>query len=228
MKVAILGTGMVGRVIATKLRMLNHQVILGTRSVENTLNNEKKDAYGNVSFKEWHLQNSDIELKTFADAAYEAEILFNCTGGGVSLAALEAAGKSNLDGKVLIDLANPLDFSNGMPPTLNPVNTDSLGEQIQRKFPMLKVVKTLNTMNAGLMVDPGKLKGDHNVFICGNDEAAKATAREVLQSMGWKPNLIIDLGDITNARGTEMLLPIWLRLWNALETAEFNFHIQKN
>ncbi len=133
-----------------------------------------------------------------------------------------------LKGKVLLDIANPLDFSNGMPPSLSPVNTDSLGEQIQRRFPNLKVVKSLNTMNTNLMVRPSLLQGDHNVFVCGNDEGAKSQVKEMLKSFGWREELIIDLGDITNSRGTEMLLPIWLRLWGALGTAEFNFYIQRN
>ena len=128
----------------------------------------------------------------------------------------------------MIDIANPLDFSQGMPPSLNPANTDSLGEQIQKRFPEVKVVKTLNTMNAYLMVNPSMVKGEHNVFVCGNDSNSKERTKEILQSFGWKDNQVIDLGDISNSRGTEMLLPIWLRLWNALGTAEFNFHIQKN
>lgn len=221
MKIAILGTGPVGKIIAAKLSQLENQVVLGTRNVESTLANEKS------GFGEWHQKHGEIELRTLAEAAAASSVIFNCTGGGVTLDALEAAGSSNLDGKLLIDLANPLDFSQGMPPSLNPVNTDSLGEQIQRKFPNVKVVKTLNTMNAGLMVDPAKLKGEHNVFVCGNDADAKEEAKGILQSFGWKSSQILDLGDITNSRGTEMLLPIWLRLWGALGTAEFNFHIQR-
>ncbi|MEM6299988.1 MAG: NADP oxidoreductase, partial [Bacteroidota bacterium] len=150
------------------------------------------------------------------------------TGGMVSIAALEMAGEEYLNGKLLIDIANPLDFSNGMPPSLNPVNTDSLGEQIQKRFPEAKVVKALNTMNARLMVEPSLVQGDHNVFICGNDEAAKNQTTEILKSFGWSESQILDLGDITNSRGTEMLLPIWLRVWSAIGTADFNFHIQRN
>ena len=146
MKIAILGTGMVGRIISIKLNELGHSVTIGTRNVANTLSNEKPDGYGNPPFKEWHSTHQAIQLKTFKDAASDAEVIFNCTGGMVSIAALESVGEEILNGKLLIDVANPLDFSQGMPPSLNPANTDSLGEQIQKRFPAVKVVKTLNTM----------------------------------------------------------------------------------
>jgi len=217
---------MVGRALATKLTSLGHQVSIGTRDVAKTLANESKDGYGNPPFKVWHEDHRDIVLDTFAASAAHAELLVNCTSGMASLAVLELAGKENLADKVLIDIANPLDFSQGMPPSLTPVNTDSLGEQIQAAYPDVKVVKTLNTMNASLMVDPSQLTGNHNVFVSGNDVDAKSQVSKVLQSFGWQADQIIDLGDISTARGTEMLLPIWLRLWQALGTANFNFHIQ--
>lgn len=226
MKIAVLGTGMVGRALATKLASVGHQVTIGTRDVTATLANESKDGYGNPPFKEWHHDHAGIALDTFSSATAQADLVLNCTSGMASLAALEAAGRDNLAGKILIDIANPLDFSQGMPPPLTPVNTDSLGEQIQAAFPDVKVVKTLNTMNAYLMVEPRQLTGDHNVFVSGNDEGAKKEVGEILQSFGWKADQIIDLGDISTARGSEMLLPIWLRLWQALGTASFNFHIQ--
>jgi 8-hydroxy-5-deazaflavin:NADPH oxidoreductase len=142
-----------------------------------------------------------------------------------SVEALNNAGKENLKGKVLLDVANPLDFSKGMPPFLNPGNTDSLAELLQRSFPDLKVVKTLNTMNALLMVNPSLVPGDHNVFVSGNDPAAKLSAISLLKSFGWKESNILDLGDLTTARGTEQLLPIWLRLWGKSQSPMFNFHI---
>jgi predicted dinucleotide-binding enzyme len=151
-------------------------------------------------------------------------LIVNATAGAVSLEALEQAGEDNLSGKVLIDISNPLDFSKGMPPTLSVVNTDSLGEQIQRRFPEAKVVKTLHTMNAYLMVDPAQLAGgDHSVFVSGDDPEAKAAVTDLLRSFGWTD--IIDLGDITTARGTEMMLPVWLRLFGALQKPVFNFKI---
>ncbi len=212
MKIAVLGTGIVGKSISVRLAGLGHHVTLGTRSVEETLARDAKDRYGNPPFGEWKKTHPEIGLKDFTDVAKDAEIVFNCTFGMASINALTACGAEHLNGKIIVDIANPLDFSHGMPPTLNPVNTDSLGEQIQNAFPGAKVVKTLNTMNAAVMVDPTIVKGDHNVFMSGNDAAAKEQTQTLLQSFGWKPAQIIDLGDITSSRGAEMVLPIWLRL----------------
>lgn len=215
MKFGVLGTGMVGNAIASKLVQLGHDVKMGGRDA----NNDKGLAWvasagGNASYG------------TFADAARFGEILVNATAGMASLDALAAAGAENLRGKVLIDIANPLDFSNGMPPTLSVLNTDSLGEQIQRAYPATKVVKTLNTLSCALMVDPQAVAGgEHNIFISGNDAQAKEIVLGVLQQFGWKKDNVIDLGDISTARGTEQLLPVWLRLWGALGTPLFNFRI---
>ena len=163
-------------------------------------------------------------LATFGEAAAHGEMVVNATAGAVSLEALDMAGEEYLTGKVLVDISNPLDFSEGMPPTLSVSNTDSLGEQIQRRFPEAKVVKTLHTMNAYLMVDPAQLAGgEHTVFVCGDDAEAKEAVSELLRSFGWTD--IIDLGDISTARGTEMLLPIWVRLFGALQKPIFNFKI---
>ena len=125
----------------------------------------------------------------------------------------------------MMDISNPLDFSNGFPPSLFVSNTDSLGEQIQTAYPDLKVVKTLNTMSNPIMVNPKLFKGDHTVFMSGNDEEAKSTVSNVLQSFGWEAHNIFDLGDISTARGTEMILPIWLRMYGKLQTPLYNFHI---
>ena len=225
MKIAVLGTGLVGQAIASRLAGLGHDVAIGTRDVSGTLARKTKDGYGNPPFSDWHKQNRSIKLATYADAAAGSEILFNCTMGLSSVDALNQAGDENLNGKFLIDVSNPLDFSKGNPPTLSPGNTDSLGELIQRTFPRVKVVKALNTMNCFLMVNPAVLPGDHNVFVSGNDAASKAKTVEVLKSFGWQEHNIIDLGDITTARGTEQLLPIWIRLYGALKTAMFNFKI---
>lgn len=224
MKIAVFGTGIVGRVIAGRLAGLGHTVTIGTRDVAKTLSRTETDAYGNPPFSKWREENKSIQLDTFTKAA-AAEIIFNCTSGQGSVDALRQAGIENLRSKIIIDIANPLDFSNGMPPTLSPGNTDSLGELIQRTFPEAKVVKTLNTMNCYLMVNPATLPGDHHVFVSGNDVAAKSTAKEILTSFGWQEKNIIDLGDITTARGTEQLLPIWIRLYGVMKTAMFNFRI---
>jgi len=211
-RVGILGTGVVGATLGSKLIQIGHEVKMGSRSANN------------VKAIEWAQQNgANASFGTFADAAAFGEIVFNCTAGTVSLAALSSAGAGNLKGKVLVDVANPLDFSKGMPATLSVCNSDSLGEQIQRAFPNARVVKALNTMNCRVMVEPSLVPGEHDVFVCGNDPQAKARVEEVLKSFGWRS--IIDLGDITAARGTEMILPIWLRLWSLSQNRHFNFRI---
>ncbi|MET7377377.1 NAD(P)-binding domain-containing protein [Streptomyces sp. NPDC005526] len=225
MRYAVLGTGSVGQAIAGKLASLGHEVAVGTRDPEATLARTEPDAYGNPPFAHWLTEHGQVRLLSFADAGAFGEAVVNTTAGGASLQALEAAGRDRLSGKILVDIANPLDFSQGMPPSLSPVNTDSLGEQIQRAFPETKVVKTLNTMNAQVMVDPSRVAGQHNVFVSGDDTGAKKAVTDLLESFGWPRQDVIDLGDITTARGTEMLLPIWLRLWGSLGHADFNFHI---
>jgi len=226
MKIAVLGTGMVGRTIAGALAGLGHDVVIGTRDPQATLARAEPDMMGTAPFAQWHAENSEISLVPFADAAADAELIVNATNGSGSLAALAAVGTGNLAGKVIMDIANPLDFSQGMPPSLNLVNTNSLGEEIQRAFPQSRVVKTLNTMNASVMVDPARVAGgDHSVFVSGDDADAKAAVTEILKGFGHRD--VIDLGDITSARGSEMLLPIWLRLWGALGTGEFNFKIAR-
>jgi predicted dinucleotide-binding enzyme len=224
MRVGILGTGMVGRSVAGKLAALGHDVLIGTRDVEALMARTEPDAMGNQPFAQWTEKHPQVKLGTFADAAAHGEVVVNATNGAGSLEALRAAGDDNLDGKVLIDVANPLDFSRGMPPSLFVSNTDSLGEQIQREFPRAKVVKALNTMNAFVMADPALVAGgDHAVFLSGNDEQAKAKVREILGSFGWQH--ILDLGDITTARGTEMHVALWVRLWGALGTPMFNIKV---
>ena len=217
MKIAVLGTGMVGNSIGSKLTQLGHQVMMGSR----TNDNEKAAAWMQSA-------GANASQGTFSDAAKSGEIIFNCTSGMASLEALKLAGAENMKGKIIVDIANPLDFSKGMPPTLSIINDHSLGEEIQKAFPESKVVKTLNTLNAHLMTNPSAVNnGDHTIFICGNDTDAKASVRKILNSFGWKDECIIDLGDITNARGTEQLLPIWIRLMGALGTPMFQFKIVK-
>lgn len=215
MKIGVIGTGMVGNAIATKLVHLGHEVKMGSR----TANNEKAANWVKSA-------GSHGSQGTFAEASAYGQIIFNCTAGVHSLSALKEAGEENLKGKLLIDIANPLDFSRGMPPTLAVCNTDSLGEQIQREFPSVKVVKALNTLNCKIMVDPVAVNnGDHDLFICGNDTDAKAKTKELLKTFGWKEEHLIDLGDITAARGTEQLLPIWVRLMGSLGTPMFQLKV---
>lgn len=227
MKFGVLGTGIVGQTLAAKLGDLHQEVMIGTRDVAATLARTEPDAYGNPPLRTWLEQHPQIKVGTFAQAAAHGEILVNATSGGVSLEALRTIGEQHLNGKVLIDVANALDLSHGMPPSLSVVNTDSLGEQIQRAFPQVKVVKTLNTMNVAVMVSPHLVaNGEHEAFVCGNDKEAKAQVTDLLtKGFGWKH--VIDLGDITGARGTEMILPLWLRLWGTLQTPMFNFKIAR-
>jgi 8-hydroxy-5-deazaflavin:NADPH oxidoreductase len=222
MKIGILGSGVVGQTLGAKLIERGEDVVLGTRSPDKR---EAKRGMG-AALDDWlRSTGGKARIASFADAAAHGEIVINATNGAGSLDALTLAGVRNLDGKILIDVANPLDFSRGMPPSLTVCNTDSLGEQIQRAFPNAKVVKTLNTTNAQVMVNPAQVGGgDHDLFVCGNDAAAKARVTELLkQWFGWRT--VIDLGDITTARGPEMLLPIWVRLMGTLGTPFFNFKI---
>lgn len=224
MKIAVLGTGVVGQALAGRLAELGHEVTVGTRDVETTLARTGPDGMGNPPYATWAAGHPAVRLASFDDAAAGAELFVNATSGHVSLAALEAVGRDNLAGRILIDIANPLDFSQGFPPSLFVKDTDSLAEQIQATFPELRVVKALNTLTAALMVDPKLLAdGDHSVFVSGNDAEAKRIVTGLLESFGHTD--VIDLGDITTARGTEMLLPIWLRLMGALNTPMFNFKI---
>lgn len=215
MKIGVLGTGMVGETIATKLVQLGHSVRMGSRTA------------GNARSAAWaEKAGSNGSAGTFGEAASFGEVLFVCTKGDGTIDALRAAGAPALAGKVVIDISNPLDFSKGMPPSLFVSNTDSLGEMIQRTFPEARVVKTLNTVNCRVMVEPSLVPGDHDMFLCGNDAEAKSTVRTILTGwFGWKH--VIDLGDITNARATEQLLPIWVRLWGVLQTPNFNFHVAR-
>ena len=199
MRIGVLGTGMVGRAISGKLAELGHDVRVGSRTAGD----------GAV---------------VFADAAAHGEVVFNCTNGAASLDALTAAGADNLAGKPLADVTNALDFSGGGP-ALFVDTTESLAERIQAAFPDANVVKALNTMNCNVMVDPASVPGDHVVFVCGNDDAAKAQTRELLGEFGWPEPRIVDLGDLTAARGTEMYVMLWVRLMQAVGNPNFNISL---
>ena len=228
MKIAIIGTGIVGKTIASKLVELNHDVMMGTRNVSDKLASTATDNYGNPPFGEWIKTNIKVKLGSFAEAAAFGELVVNATNGSNSLTALILAGTKNLAGKVLIDIANPLDFSNGMPPSLLPGlnNTNSLAEEIQRTFPDTMVIKTLNTMWCGLMVNPNLVgNGDHINFISGNNSEAKNKVIKLLNQFGWLDKNILDIGDITGARATESLLPIWLKVMGVTKNGAFNFRL---
>lgn len=227
MDVAVLGTGIVGRTLAARLAELGHDVVIGTRDVDETLARTEPDAMGNPPYAAWGEGHPDVRLVTFPEAGAHGELVVNATSGAGSLAALEAVGAERLSGKVIVDVANALDFSQGRPPVLSVVNTDSLGEQLQRAFPDARVVKTLNTMNALVMVEPSRVPGEHVVFLAGDDTAAKETVKGVLQGFGWSEGSIVDLGGIRSARGTEMYLPLWLSLWGALGTGDFNIGLMR-
>ncbi len=213
MRLAVLGTGMVGEAIGSKLVALGHDVMMGSR----TRDNEKAVAWVERC-------GAGASTGMFRDAVEHGSAVFNCTSGSASLDALALAGADVLGAKILVDIANPLDFSKGMPPQLFVFNDDSLGERIQRAYPDLKVVKTLNTVNCHVMVEPQRLPGEHTMFVCGEDAAAKGEVTAWLKAwFGWKD--VLDLGGIASARGTESYLPLWIRLWGAIGSADFNVKV---
>ena len=226
MKIAILGTGMVGQTLAVALAAKGHDVRIGTRDVAKSFASTQPNGYGMPAFGVWLKDHADIKVGTFAEVAQWGDLLVNATGGGVSLDVLAQAVAGSVGNKVLIDIANDLDFSQGMPPTSRGTDAPGAGlaEKIQAAYPNLRVVKTLNTMNARVMVNPGLVAGgDSTVFMSGNDADAKAVVKQLLQSFGWKD--IMDLGDISSSRATEMLMPIWLRAWGVLGQTPYNFKI---
>jgi predicted dinucleotide-binding enzyme len=213
MRIGILGTGVVGKTLGTKLAKLGNDVKMGSR------------ASGGDKATGWVKSTGGKSSEgTFAEAAAHGEIVFNCTAGTASLDALNAAGARNLEGKTLVDVSNPLDFSKGMPPAFTVCNTDSLGEQIQRAFPTAHVVKSLNTVTAAVMVEPSIIPGVHDMFVSGNDAKAKAQVMNLLKTeLGWKE--VIDLGDIKGARAQEMHLALWARLYMKFQTPNVNVHV---
>ncbi len=215
MKIGVLGTGVVGQTIGAALLKLRHEVMMGSRSA----GNEKAVGFVNQG-------GAGASQGTFADAAAFGEVIFDCLKGDAALPVLQAIPEEHLNGKILVDIANPLDFSNGMPPSLFINNTDSLGERLQRAVPGLRVVKTLNIVNCEVMVDAGRSSSSDKgtMFISGNDaEAKRAVTEAFLRPWGWDD--VIDLGDITTARGTEMMLPVWVRTYMATGNGYFSFKV---
>jgi Predicted dinucleotide-binding enzymes len=216
MKIAILGTGMVGNALGTKLVQRGHEVTMGSRDAKNESAQKWASSLGHLA-----------HLGTFREAAAFGEIVISCTGGTHSMEALGTVGAEPLRNKILIDVSNPLQQNKDGSMILGFCNTDSLSEQIQRAFPFTRVVKALNTVNCDIMVEPSRVPGDHNLFICGNDANAKKEVSKHLNDwFGWKIDNIIDVGDITAARGTEMMMPLWMRLFQgAIGHPHFNWHI---
>src|SRR3954447_19562508 len=224
MRIAVLGTGTVGRTLAARLAELGHEVVIGTRDPDSTMARTDPDAMGNPPYSVWQADHPGIRLAPYAEAAAGAQLVVNATGGSGALDALGLAGEAKLAGKVLLDVSKPLDFSRGFPPSLFVSDTDSLAEQIQRAFPGARVVKSLNTMTAAVMADPGRVGGgDHSTFVSGDDPEAKQTIVDLLTSMGHTD--VIDLGDLSTAPAAEMLLPVWVRLMGALGTPYLQFKI---
>jgi 8-hydroxy-5-deazaflavin:NADPH oxidoreductase len=225
MKIGIFGTGIVGQTLAGALAVRGHDVMIGTRDPQATLQRESASGASRAPFRDWHKNNPAVTLRTFAEAARFGEAVINATSGSGALPALEGAGAEALGDKILLDVSNPLDFSKGFPPTLTVCNTDSLAEVLQRAFPRVRLVKTLNSTTAALMVNPRAVGGgDHTMFVAGNDAEAKAKVTGWLAEwFGWRD--VIDVGDVTSARATEMLLPIWTRIYGTLGSPMFNFKI---
>ena len=219
MRISVLGTGMAGRTLAGALAVAGHDVVVGTRDVDETA--------ARADVAEWVAGHADVRLVALAEAGAHAEVLLNATSGDGTLAALQGAaeGATGLAGLVVVDVSNPLDFSAGFPPTLSVANTDSLGEQVQAAFPEARVVKTLNTVNAQVMVRPGALRGDHQVFVAGEDAGAKTVVTGLLGDLGWPSSAVVDLGGIRGARATEMYLPLWLALMGEVGSPVFNIGI---
>jgi hypothetical protein len=215
---------MVGQTLAGKLSELGNEVVVGTRDVDALMARTESPQPGVPAFATWLQEHPAVRVAPFAGAAEHGEIVLLATAGAVSVDVLRMAGAEHLEGKIVIDVSNALDFSGGFPPTLSVCNTESVGEQVQRAFPAARVVKTLNTVNAQIMVDPGQLAGgDHHLFVSGDDADAKVQVTQLLSEwFGWRN--VIDLGDITTARGPEMYLPLWLRLMGAIGW-EFNIKV---
>ena len=227
MKIGIIGSGNVAQTLGDKLLEVGHEVMISARD----LDAEKVGGFGTTpSANAWvaaqrEKGHAGAAAGSAAQTAAFGELLINATSGVSSLDALAAADRGDIEGKVMIDLSNPLDFSSGMPPTLAFCNTESLGERIQAAYPGAKVVKALNTVSVAVMVAPDALPDETDLLVAGNDPDAKRfVIDEVLKGwLGWRR--VIDLGDISNARGTEMYLPLWVRLFGITQTPLLNIKV---
>jgi predicted dinucleotide-binding enzyme len=225
MRIAVLGTGMVGRALAARLAGLGHDVVVGTRDVQRTLTRTEAHEFGQPPYSAWQREHPEIRLVSLPDAGAHGEVVLNATNGRNALESLHSVGADVLSGKILLDLALPLDLSNGLPPVLTVANDDSLGEQIQRAFPQTFVVKSLNSVYFEVMIDPARVPGQHTIFVAGNDAAAKRTVADLLQQFGWPSDSVFDLGDISGARGAEMYARLFFTLYKALGTFDFNIAV---
>ncbi len=217
MKIGVLGSGSVGKRIGTALIKKGHEVMLGSRQAGNEKAKTWKEACGAGALE-----------GSFSDAALYGELIFICLNGSFVLEVLQSIDAALFTGKIVIDVTNPLDFSAGMPPAVLPQFKDvSLGETIQETLPEAYVVKALNTITYKLMVDARIVnEGNHNLFICGDNEAAKTRVKEFLNdNFYWQPASLIDLGDIKAARCTEAIVPFWVMVGKKLNTSFFNFKV---
>lgn len=224
MKIGILGGGGVGQTLATGLMAKGHDVVIGIRAVTDEALTKPRQQV--VSLADWQKATGG-RVVTMGEAAAHGEVVINATHGQSSLEALAAAGAANLNGKVLIDVANPLDFSAGMPPFIAKeyAGPTSLGEQIQAAYPDTHVVKAFNTIAAAVMVNPALVPGAHDFILAGNSAEAKATVAGIARDFGWQH--ILDLGDIVGARASEAHLALWVRLWTTTGTPMLNIHVAK-
>ncbi|ANP53539.1 NADPH-dependent F420 reductase [Streptomyces griseochromogenes] len=215
MRYAVLGTGEVGRTLGGRLVELGYEVTLGSRTKDNPVALEWAMAAGGRA-----------HAGAFSEAAAAADVVLNAVGGRVALDALRATGAEHLAGKVVVDVCNPLSFEDGQL-RLDPVESDSVAEQIQRAFPDARVVKAMNTVNCRVMVDPGRVPGEHDLFVCGDDAGAKRQVTELLGEFGWPAERVLDLGGIRSARAMEMLLPLWFGLFQKFGHADFNLEVRR-
>ncbi len=227
MRIAVLGTGQVGRALAGRCAEVGHDVVVGTRDPQRTLARTEPDAMGTPPYAQWQAEHPGVALASNAEAGGDAELVVNATNGSASEAALRDAGVGARPGLVVLDLANVLEFAGGALPGIGASTEGSLGERLQAAFPAARVVKALNTMNCAVMVDPARVPGEHVAFVAADDAGAKTVVRGLLAEFGWTEDRIVDLGGLVAARATEMYIPLWLSLMGALGTSEFNIALSR-